>query len=260
MVTGIPGLFDLSGEVAAVTGAGSGLGRALAVGLAAQGASVLAWDVDGDAARSCAEEIESTGGIAMHHACDVVDRARVDEVVAASVAHMGRIHVLITSAGIGLRASAELMTQAEWARVLDVNLTGTWNCNQAVGRTMIEGCVAGRIINLASVAGLVGLTTGNVNYAASKGGVIAMMRTLAIEWAPFGIRVNALAPTHFRTPLVEQAIRDRPGALEYFLGNIPLGRLGEPEDIVGPGVFLASRSSGMVTGHELVVDGGHTAR
>lgn len=253
-------LFMLSGQKAIVTGAASGLGKALSLGLAEYGATVIAWDIDMDGALATAREILEDGGHATAQQCDVADPAAVRAAVSAAVEEHGSIDILITAAGIGMRASAESMSDEQWSRVLEINLTGTWACNQAVGRTMIERQVAGRIVNISSVAGLVGLTTGNANYAASKGGVNALMRTLAIEWAPFGIRVNAIAPTHFRTPLIEKAIAQDPTRLDYFLSNIPLGRLGESADIVGPAVFLSSRASAMVTGHVLVVDGGHTAR
>jgi NAD(P)-dependent dehydrogenase (short-subunit alcohol dehydrogenase family) len=259
VVTAAADLFDLAGQTAVVTGAGSGLGAAIAGGLAAFGATVVAVDVDMAAAEAVVAAIRARGGDADAVECDVTDRPRVESAVLEAETKHGPVRVLATSAGIGMRSPAADMSDRQWSRVIDVNLTGTWNWNQVVGRRMAERR-AGSIINVASVAGLVGVTTGNVNYAASKGGVIAMMRTLALEWAPAHVRVNALAPTHFRTPLIENAIRDQPELLDYYVGNIPLGRIGEPAEIVGPAVFLASAASSMVTGHVLAVDGGHTAR
>ena len=125
---------------------------------------------------------------------------------------------------------------------------------------MIERKKGGRIINMSSIGGLVGVETGNANYCASKGGMIAMTRTLAIEWAKHNILVNAIAPSHTRTPLIEKLIEQKPEVKDYFLNNIPLGRLAEPIHIVGPAIFLASEAASFVTGHTLVVDGGHTAR
>jgi gluconate 5-dehydrogenase len=125
---------------------------------------------------------------------------------------------------------------------------------------MINRGQGGRIINMASIGGLVGVETGNANYCASKGGLIALTRCLAIEWAKHRILVNAIAPTHVRTPLIEKMINERPEVGDYFLNNIPLGRLGEPADIVGPAIFLASAASSFLTGHVLLVDGGHTAK
>jgi gluconate 5-dehydrogenase len=256
----LTGIFSLTGKTAVVTGAGSGLGSAIAEGLSQFGATVVAIDIDAVAARSVADRIEAGGGSALAVPCDVSQPDQVECAVAVAVDRYGNLDVLVANAGIGMRSPAELMTFEQWSRVLDVNLTGVWLMDQAVGRHMIEHGVRGSIINTASVAGQVGLATGNANYAASKGGVIALTRLLAVEWAPRGIRVNAISPTHIRTPLVAEAMAKNAETEAYFLANIPLGRIGEPEDLVGAAVFLASDASALVTGHILNVDGGHTAR
>ena len=256
----LSGFFSLAGKHAIVTGGGSGIGLAVAEAYAQYGAAVAVVDVDEAAAEAVAQGIRDSGRQAIAVRCDVADQAQVETAVAAAVEMFGDIHVLVANAGIGDRAPAEEMTLAQWQRVLDINLSGAWYFDQAVGRHMIERGIAGSIINTSSITSLVGITTGNANYAATKGALNALTRTLAIEWARYGIRVNAIAPTHVKTALIEQKMADDPELARFFLGNIPLGRLGTPEDIAGAAIYLASEAGALVTGHVLVVDGGHTAR
>jgi NAD(P)-dependent dehydrogenase (short-subunit alcohol dehydrogenase family) len=251
-------LFDLSGRVAIVTGAASGLGAAIAHGLAVFGARVVAADVDEGGIDAVARHIALAGQDALAIRCDVTRAEEVRTLVERSVAAYGRLDVLVNNAGIGRRAPAVEMTEAQWDEVQAVDLKGAFLCAQAAGRVMIRQG-GGRIINIASIAAQVGVTTGNANYAAAKGGLVSLTRTLAIEWAKHNVLVNAIAPTHFRTPLIERSLQN-PELHDYFLRNIPLGRVGEPHEIVGPVVFLASDAASMVTGITLNVDGGHTAQ
>jgi NAD(P)-dependent dehydrogenase (short-subunit alcohol dehydrogenase family) len=253
-------LFDLTGKVAIVTGGASGLGQAIAEGYAQCGASVGVVDVARDGAREVAKEIERHGGQVIAVACDVRDPDEVRAAVGEVTARFGEIDILMNNAGIGYRCKAEEMTDTMWDRVLDINLKGAFFFCREVGRVLIHQGRGGRIINMSSIAGIVGLETGNANYSASKGGLIAMTRCLAIEWAKHQILVNAIAPSHTKTPLIETLMKEKPETERYFLGNIPLGRLGEPAEIVGPAVFLASDAASFVTGQVLVVDGGHTAK
>ncbi len=252
--------FSLRGKTALVTGGGSGLGLAVAEGFAQYGARVSVVDVDEAAAEAVAEAIRAAGGEALAVRCDVADHAQVETAVAATVEALGDIHVLFSNAGIGDRAPAAEMTLEQWHRVLDINLSGAWYFDQAVGKHMIERGIKGSIINTSSITSLVGITTGNANYASSKGALNALTRTLAIEWAPYGIRVNAIAPTHVKTALIEQKMKDDPELAKFFLDNIPLGRMGTPEDVAGAAIYLASEAGALVNGHVLVVDGGHTIR
>jgi NAD(P)-dependent dehydrogenase (short-subunit alcohol dehydrogenase family) len=259
MLPNVKNLFDLHGKTALVTGGGSGLGRAIAEGLAQFGAAVSVVDVAYAAAKAAAADIARAGGRAIALSCDVTQRDQVEAAVGRTVAEFDKVDVLAAVAGIGDRNPAEEMSEAQWDRVLEVNLKGVWLVNQAVGRHMIARGGGGSIINMSSIAGQVGLRTGNANYGASKGGVIALTRTVAVEWARFRIRVNAIAPVQFKTPLALGLIAQKPETQGYFLSRIPLGRLGEVWEIVGPAVFLASDASTMVTGIVLNVDGGHTA-
>jgi NAD(P)-dependent dehydrogenase (short-subunit alcohol dehydrogenase family) len=189
---------------------------------------------------------------------DVTRRDEVEKMVHRARSARDRIDVLVNSAGIGARGSAEDYSEELWERVIAINLTGTFNCCQLVGRRMLESG-AGSIVNIASIGGLVGWA-GSLGYQASKGAVVQLTRTLAVEWAQRGVRVNAIAPCTFETPVVGRQRAAEPDLYPAMLARIPMGRFGEPEEIVGPTLFLGSDASSMVTGHVLTVDGGYTAQ
>ncbi len=244
---------ELAGRCVLVTGAGGGLGSALARGVAAAGAAVAVTDVDPARARAVADAVAAAGGRAWAAPLDVTDAAAVGRVVAAATERLGPIDGLLNVAGITRRGAAVDFPPAEWERILAVNLTGTFLCCQAVGRGMVERG-AGAIVNIASIAGRIGLP-GTIAYIASKGGVVMLTRGLAVEWAPHGVRVNAIAPSWFATDLGNLIDRE-PAYRERVLRRVPLGRMGRPEELVGAAVFLLSDAASMVTGHVLAVDGG----
>jgi NAD(P)-dependent dehydrogenase (short-subunit alcohol dehydrogenase family) len=249
-------LFRLDGQAAVVTGGAGGLGAAMARGLAEAGAAVAVADADASRAQRVAADIAKAGGRALAVTVDVADRASVERMAAEVEGRLGPIEVLVNSAGITHRSPAAEFPEAEWDRVIAVNLTGVFNGCQLVGRGMLARR-RGRIVNIASIAGQIGLT-GTVAYAASKGGVVMLTRALAVEWAPHNVRVNAIAPSWFESNIGDLIHRE-PGYAERAMRRVPVGRMGTPDELIGAALYLASDASSMVTGHILVVDGGTLA-
>jgi len=249
----------LEGKVAVITGAGSGIGRVAAGLFAAEGAAVVVADVVADAARSAAAEIVDGGGRAVAVAVDVSDEGQVARAVSTAVDELGGLHVLFNNAGIfpGDDGGVLDTPPATWDRVMGVNLKGVWLCCRAAIPAMVASG-GGSIVNVASFVALMGAATAQVAYTASKGGVLAFTRELAVEYARQGIRANALCPGPIETPLLAELLAD-PARRNRRLVHIPMGRLGRPEEVARAALFLASDESSFMTGSALVVDGGITA-
>jgi 2-dehydro-3-deoxy-D-gluconate 5-dehydrogenase len=243
-----------------VTGAGSGMGKAFAIAFAEYGADVALTELPGKEAlaEETATLVRATGRRAMTIPLDVCRLPMIQEMVDRVVKDWGRIDILMNNAGMNVRKMAVDVTEDDWDRVLDTDLKGVFFCAQAVGKHMIARGQGGKIINMASQIGFVAYHS-RIAYCCAKAGVINMTRALANEWAPYHINVNALAPTFVNTPFVARLLQEDAELRQDVINRIPLGRVAEPEDVVGAAVYLASAAADMVTGHTLLVDGGWTA-
>ncbi len=252
-------LFRLDGKVAIVTGGAGGIGKMLATGLSRYGAKVVVSSRNSDAVTEAAREIQAeTGRETLAVSADVTDEASVANLVATVLAKFGTVDILVNAMGINLKREAFEYPMSDWEKIIDVNVTGTMIACKHIGKVFKEKR-RGKIINLSSVRGIRGYDGGNVGYCASKGAVELITKALALEWAPYNILVNALGPALIITPGTVH-LRNNPELAKKYSANIPLGRLGEPDDLIGACIFLASSASDFVTGQTIYVDGGLTAK
>ncbi len=256
-------LFDLSGRTALITGAASGFGEAMALGFAEFGCNIVAADIAFDKAKNTASRVEELGRQALALRMDVGQPEEIHAGFLSAAERFGGLDILVNSAGVSPHEAAEDTAIATWDRAIDINLRGAFLCCQEAARRMLP-CGKGSIVNISSISGQAGYPRGAAIYSASKGGMDAITRQLAIEWAKRGIRVNSLAPCQFMTPGLREVMDDPQfdpeKLMQTWTDNIPIGRVGEAWEIVGPALFLASDASSMVTGVSLPVDGGYLAR
>ena len=251
----------LEKHIAVVTGGGSGIGRAIALGYAKEGAHVAVLDVNGDAAAETAKAIAGASGKALSFVLDVTERDKCRELAARIGEKVGRVSILVNNAGINRRNAFTAEPDAvikDWQDIMAVNLNGVFNVTHAfLGQLR---ATKGRIVNIASVQSFVHVRTPNSTaYTASKHGVLGFTRALAAELGKDGVRVNAIGPGLIETPLNEKVRANNPELVKIFMDHTPLGRAGKPEDIVGPAIFLASDLSAYVTGSIVMADGGYRA-
>lgn len=248
-------LFDLKGKTALVTGASKGLGKALAKALAKAGADLALCARNLEDLNQAKAEMDKLGGRVRVFPMDVLNKSTIQKAVDSAVQEFGGIDILINNAGINIRKPVLELKEEEWDQVLNTNLKGYFLVAQAVVPDMIRR-KKGKVINMASILGLVGLENQSP-YASSKGGVIQLTKIMALEWAKYNINVNAIGPTYFETPLVA-TLRNDPERFRFINERTPMGRWGQPEELEGTVIFLASAASDFITGQTIFVDGGWT--
>jgi NAD(P)-dependent dehydrogenase (short-subunit alcohol dehydrogenase family) len=247
-------LFSLKGKLAIVTGGGRGIGQVIAVGLAKAGAEIAIISRTG--ADETVKLIEKAGGKAYSLLADTTDEAAVDSALKEILARSGSINILFNNAGICYNKGTLESSIAEWREVIDINLTGSYIMARAVGKIMIDRKIKGSIINMASMsAHIVNVPQWQASYNSSKAGVVHMTRSLAVEWSPYGIRVNSLSPGYVGTPMSLRAPKEMK---DVWMPLIPAHRMAEPEELIGAVVYLAADSSGYTNGSDLIVDGAYT--
>ena len=250
-------MLTLQQKVAVVLGGASGIGKTIALGYAQAGATVVVSSRRLDAVEQTAGELRALGSDTLCLASDVTDRSSLEKLCAAVVERYGRVDILVVTSGILVKVPSAELSEEDWLRVIDTNLNGTFRANQVFGRQMIRQ-QQGVILNTGSLTSFVSFPE-VAAYNASKSGVRMLTETLAVEWAKYHIRVNALAPGVFRTPLNTRAL-DIPERLDAILRRTPMGRIGDLDELVGAAVFLVSDAAGFITGVTLPVDGGFLAK
>ena len=250
-------LFDLKGKTAVVTGAARGLGREIALALAESGANLVLSDIE--SLEDTAGAVQETGARSLLFPADITVEDQVKALAAKAAAEYGQVDILVNNAGVSQLSytATEDLSQTEWDTIIGINLTGTFLCCKYVGKAMIAAG-GGNIINIATTAGITGVPRAPA-YSASKAGIIALTKSLALEWARYHIRVNAVAPHYLETPLTEE-LRASEKVYAALIKQIPMKRFGQPSEITGAVIYLASQASSYATGSVLVVDGGYLAQ